>query len=337
MSTPEFIKRAAIVVALVFVPLAVWYLRDFVLIFVGALLVAILLDMVGQPFIRWCRLPRSVALLLSGFVILMVIGGSAYLFGTQIGSELQDVLSRADSATKIIGDALHQSQLGRLALSHINSGDFSLTSLVSSVVTVSARLLEGIIFTVAAGAYFAAQPQFYRKGANQLLPRSARATADDTLEAIGRALRLWLLGQAIQMFLVGVLSTLAVWLIGLPSPLALGVIAGVAEFVPYLGPIIASIPAILVAMTSGLYPVLWTIIAFILIHQIEGNLIVPLIQRRMIFVPPAVLLLSIVAISLIFGAIAIIFAAPITVIVFIAVEKLYLHKEPDCVREADRK
>jgi predicted PurR-regulated permease PerM len=62
-----------------------------------------------------------------------------------------------------------------------------------------------------------------------------RVAADDALDAIGRALRLWLLGQAIQMLLVGALSTLAVWLIGLPSPLALGVIAGVAEFVPYLG------------------------------------------------------------------------------------------------------
>jgi predicted PurR-regulated permease PerM len=86
-----------------------------------------------------------------------------------------------------------------------------------------------------------------------------------------------MLGQLMQMFLIGVMSTAAVWVIGLPSPLALGVLAGGAELVPYLGPIIAAIPAILVAATTGLYAVLWTATAYFLIHQIEGNLVVPLI------------------------------------------------------------
>ena len=74
-------------------------------------------------------------------------------------------------------------------------------------------------------------------------------------------------------------ATLAVWLIGLPSPLALGVIAGLAEFVPYVAPIVAAVPALLVATTQGANAVLWTAIAYILIHQLEGNLIAPLIQR----------------------------------------------------------
>jgi predicted PurR-regulated permease PerM len=126
------------------------------------------------------------------------------------------------------------------------------------------------------------------------------------------------------MCVIGAVTTVAVWLIGLPSPLALGAIAGLAEFIPYLGPVLASIPAILVAATSGFYPALWTVVAYIIIHQIEGNLIVPMVERRLVFIPPAVLLLSIVAVTEIFGTIGIIFAAPMTVIAFVAVKKLYV-------------
>ncbi|MGA7805968.1 AI-2E family transporter [Bradyrhizobium sp.] len=323
---PKFVKRAAIAIALAYLAFLLWYLRDFVLICIGALLIALLLDLVSDPFVRWCRLPRGAALALSGLLLLLAIGGAGFLFGTHLNSELQDVFHRADSAASGITDELHRTQLGRLLLSHLDGASFSLTYMASNVVQLSARFMEAVLFTVAAGVYLAVQPELYRKGAELLFPPSSRQLASETIDDLGRALRLWLLGQGIQMLLVGALSTFAVWLIGLPSPLALGAMAGVAEFVPYLGPIIASIPAILVAVTSGPSAVLWTIIAYVIIHQIEGNVIVPIIQRRMVFVPPAVLLLSIVAISFIFGEVAIIFAAPITVMAFIAVKRLYVRE-----------
>jgi predicted PurR-regulated permease PerM len=323
-ATLEFVKRTAIVVALLPLPFLAWYLRYFFLVFVGALLVALLLQLVAEPLVRWCRLPEGLALALAGILVLLTIGGSGYLFGTQMASELQDVLSRANTAMRTILDDLHQSQLGRIALSHLQGGNFSVTGFLGSFVTLSARLLEAAILAVAAGVYLAAQPDLYRKGTAQLFPANRRALVEETIQDIGRALRLWLLGQAIQMCLIGVLTTIAVWAIGLPSPLALGAIAAIAEFIPYLGPILASIPAVLVATTNGFYPVVWTIVAYIIIHQIEGNLIVPMVERRLVFVPPAVLLLSIVAITDIFGTIGIIFAAPITVIVFVAVKKLYV-------------
>lgn len=323
-TTAEFVKRTAIVVALLPIPFLAWYLRFFLLVLVGALLVALLLGLIAEPFVRWCRLPEGVALAIAGLLVLLVIGGSGYLFGTHLTSELQDVFSRANTAIQSISDELHRSRLGQMVLSHLQGGNFSLTGFLGNFVTLSARLLEAAILTVAAGVYLAAQPDLYRKGTAKLFPLGRQALVEETLDDIGRALRLWLLGQAIQMCLIGVLTTGAVWLVGLPSPLALGAIAGIAEFIPYLGPVLASIPAVLVATTNGFYPVLWTIVAYIVIHQIEGNLIVPMVERRLVFVPPAVLLLSIVAVTEIFGTIGIIFAAPITVIVFVAIKKLYV-------------
>lgn len=148
--------------------------------------------------------------------------------------------------------------------------------------------------------------------------------ANETIDHVAQGLRLWMLGQLIEMLIIGVLSGVAVWIIGLPSPLALGVIAGVAEFVPYLGPIVAAVPAILVAVTLNATAMVWTVIAYVVIHQVEGQLIMPMIQQRMVFIPPALMLLSIVSISSLLGLAGTIFAAPMTVIIFVLVNKLYV-------------
>ena len=132
-----------------------------------------------------------------------------------------------------------------------------------------------------------------------------------------------LLGQLIEMVLIGALSMIAVWMIGVPSPLALGLIAGIGEFIPYVGPLLAAIPALLVALTKSPEATLWTAVAYLIIHQIEGNIVAPLIQHRMVSIPPAVMLLGIVAITYLFGRPQSIFAAPI-VVIFAGVSLLYV-------------
>jgi predicted PurR-regulated permease PerM len=325
LTTVEFFKRTVIVVLVALVPVLVWFLFDVVLICVGAILVAALLRLVAEPFVRWCKCPQAVALIISGAIIIGALAGTAYLFGTQMQSELQDVLSRASAGIGAVTGQLQTSQLGKFILSHVQGGgDFSLPSLASKFFSVSASFLEAFVVTVIAGFYLAAQPKLYRRGLNKLFPPPWRQIANETIDDVGDALRLWLLGELIQMVLIGVASTFAVWLIGLPSPLALGMIAGIAEFVPYLGPVVAAVPALLVATTQGIPALLWTAVAYIIIHQAEGNLVAPLIQRHMIFIPPAVMLLGIVTILFVFGTAAAIFAAPIAVIIFVAIEKLYL-------------
>ena len=157
------------------------------------------------------------------------------------------------------------------------------------------------------------------------------------IDGVGEALRLWLLGQLIEMVLIGALVTFAVWLIGVPSSLALGLIAGIGEFIPYLGPILAAIPAILVALTKSPELTLWTVVAYLIIHQIEGQIIAPLVQNRMVSIPPAVMLLGIAGLTYLFGTVAIIFAAPMAVVIFAAVNLLYvrdtLHEKTQLIRK----
>ena len=195
---------------------------------------------------------------------------------------------------------------------------------MTNVFSVSARFFEALIVVLVSGIYLAAQPETYRHGLIQLFPPRLHRHAEQAVAEIGTALRLWLLGQLIQMVVIGLITTFAVWMIGLPSPLALGLIAGIAEFVPYIGPIVASFPALLVASTKSTDAIIWTGVAYLVIHQIEGQLIAPLIQRHMILIPPALTLLGIVAVAYLFGHYAIVLAAPLVIAIFIAVKRLYI-------------
>lgn len=323
-SYAETLKVALLVVAVAMVPVLIWYLFGVVLMAFGAIILAMLLRLGAQPFIRWLRVPQPLALTISGLLILLVLGGTGYLFGTHISDEFRDVVQRATSASASIKTNLQGSEFGNFLLKRLSSVNLSVTNLASGFLRLSTSLLEALIIMVISGIYLAAQPQLYRRGLIWLFPPARHARAAEIIDGIGEGLRLWLLGQLIQMVLVGVLVTATVWIIGVPSPLALGLIAGIGEFIPYLGPILAAIPAILVALTKSPHLALWTLLAYLVIHQIEGQLIAPLVQRRMVSIPPAVMLLGIAALTYLFGAVAIIFAAPIAVVIFTAVNLIYV-------------
>jgi predicted PurR-regulated permease PerM len=314
----ETLKLALLVVAVAIIPILVWYLFGVILMVFGAIILAMLLHLGAQPLMRWLSLPEPLALGLSGLLVLIVVGGAGYLFGTRISAEFQDVVQRASSASANIQSSLQGSEFGNFLLKHISGDSFSVTTVLSGVLRVSTSFLEALLIMVISGIYLAVQPRLYRRGLIWLFPPAKHARAAEIIDGIGEALRLWLLGQLIQMVLIGALVTFAVWIIGVPSSLALGLIAGIGEFIPYLGPILAAIPAILVALTKNPEVMLWVLLAYLVIHQIEGQLVAPLIQHRMVSIPPAVMLLGIVALTYLFGTVAIIFAAPIVVVIFAA-------------------
>jgi predicted PurR-regulated permease PerM len=324
LSAAELFKGAAIFVAVALVPVLIWLLFSVILIAVGAILIAILLTLGAQPLTRRVKFPRGIALVISGLIIVSIVGSAGYLFGTRAAAQLQEVLQLANQAVDDIRAGLQGSDFGKLILSHMQGNNFSLTNVVTGVFSFSFSFLSALVIAVFGGIFLAAQVELYRDGLIQLLPHRLRANGAETLEDISNALRLWVSGQMIGMVLIGLLSTLATWLVGLPSPFALGLIAGLFEFIPYVGPILGAIPAVLVSATKGLETVLWVIAAYALIQQMEGHLIAPLISREMVYIPPLVLILGILAITTLFGLQAVILAAPITVILFVAVKKIYV-------------
>jgi predicted PurR-regulated permease PerM len=324
LSTAELFKLAAIIVAIALVPALIWLLSGVILMAMGAILVAILLNLGAEPLVRWLRFPHGAALFASGLIIASIVGTALYYVTGPQADQLQDVVQRVHQAIGTIRTSLQGSEIGRTILAQVQGGNFTVTDIATGIFSISLTFLSALIISVFGGIYLAAQADVYRDGLIQLLPHRLRDNGAETLEDIANALRLWMLGQMIGMVLIGLLTAIAASLIGLPSAFALGLIAGLFEFIPYVGPILGAIPGILVAATQGLDTVLWTAAAYTLIQQVEGHLIAPLISREMVYIPPLVLILGIVAITTLFGRYAAIFAAPLAVIIFVAVKKLYI-------------
>jgi predicted PurR-regulated permease PerM len=118
------------------------------------------------------------------------------------------------------------------------------------------------------------------------------------------------------MILVGVLSGVGLSIIGIPSALALGLFTGLAEFVPMIGPVVSAVPALLLAFTVGYEEAAWTLALFVVVQQLEGNVISPLLQQEMVSIPPAVSLFAVVAFGTLLGPLGVLLATPLTVVVF---------------------
>lgn len=128
------------------------------------------------------------------------------------------------------------------------------------------------------------------------------------------------------MIVVGLMTWLGLWLIGIPSALTLGLLAALLEFIPFIGPIISAVPAILLAFAEGPDKAFYTLLLFILVQQIEGNLLEPMVQQRAVDLPPALLLFALVAGGLVFGGAGIVLAAPLTVVLYVMVKRLYVQE-----------
>jgi len=199
-----------------------------------------------------------------------------------------------------------------------------ITSMLTEAASVGLSFIEGAVVLIITAIYLAAQPRLYRRGIVAMFSPQARPRVREVVELVETTLRRWLLGQLVLMLIVGVLTFLALFFIGLPNPVALALIAGIAEIVPYVGPFISAVPALLVALTIGLGPVLWTAGAYLLVHLVEGYVAAPMLERHFVTIPPALVLIGIVAVDLIFGTIGILLAAPITVVIYALVKMTYV-------------
>jgi predicted PurR-regulated permease PerM len=198
---------------------------------------------------------------------------------------------------------------------------------IGRVTSLGVQAAGEFVVVLVAGIYFAAQPTLYRDALLKLAPPGARERLAEAVEACGTALRKWLLGAGAAMLAMGVLTALGTALLGLPAPIALGLVSGVAEFVPIVGAAVSAIPGLLLAATLGPHMILWTLVFYIAVHQFEGHVLIPLIQRRVVAVPPALTLFAVVGFGVLFGPSGVVFATPLAVVVLVLVQRLYLRED----------
>ncbi len=327
MGDAEFIRKALILLGLVVLALLLWKLSDVLLLAFGAVLVAILLHAASEALERYLHVPGRWSLTVASLVIFVAFLAVIALFGTQVRAQFSNVVERLpfalDNFAKNLGLGAVSDDLAEIMNNAPTGG------MAARLAGIGGAILDGLadfILVVIAGLYIAAAPRLYEQGLVKLFPIRHHERVESSLKASGQALRLWLTSQLIAMACVAVLSTVAYWLIGLPSALALGLIAGLADFIPFLGPILGALPAVLIAFSVSGETALWTILAVLAIQQIEGNVIFPLVARSVISVPPALALFAILIGSVLFGTLGLIFGFPLAVVTYVLVKKLYVRE-----------
>lgn len=306
--------------------LLVWQFSGILLLVFASVLVAIMLRAIARQIQKIVRIGPNWALLVACLIILLFVTGFFVLLGAQLigewarlGQELPKLLSE-------IGNQLGLQHLDRRVVSWAH-GLAARDGVMGRITATTSFVISGFadtLLVVVAGVYLAANPSTYRDGMLRLVPLRWRGEAAHFVETTGRALVFWLGGQLATMAVVGALFACGLIVLGIPSALALGFIAGVAEFVPYAGPIIGAIPALLIALPMGRDEIIGVLALYCAVQALEGNVISPLIQRRAVDLPPVLALFAIVAIGGLFGFMGLLLATPLTVIVVIAVKQFYL-------------
>lgn len=181
-----------------------------------------------------------------------------------------------------------------------------------------------LILMVFLAIYIAADPALYKRGLMHLFPHRARPRAEEVITEVGSALQRWLIARLIAMVVVGIVVTGALMLIGVRSAIALGVLAGLLEFIPFFGPIIAAVPAIGLAFAESPEKALYVVIAFLLVNQLEGNVLTPLLLQNRVDIPPALTVVAVAALGIVFGFLGLVIGEPLLVAVMVAIKMLYV-------------
>src|SRR5690625_4729663 len=345
-----------VVLGILILSLLIWVIKDALLTaFGGVILAAIFLGMT-KGLQKFLPLSHGLALLTVGVLVVVVTLLFGMLFGPQISREFDQLVVQLPERFTELRETISEWPGGEQVMEEVtnngggqpgsdgpsDSGDTqnggtgdamnSITEEMPAdasnvILRGGATLIDvlttiGLVFIV--GIYFAINPQLYKKGLLLLVPEEKEERISDVLETSGRALWLWLKGQLIAMAFVGVILTVGLMIIGVPLALVLGIIGGLLEFIPFIGPFLSAVPILLLALSVDTPTAFFAVILLLIVQQLEGNVITPLVQQQMLHLPPSVVILGIMAFGLIFGVAGLILATPLAVVVMVMVGMLYV-------------
>lgn len=321
----RFFRRALIILGLLALMYFLWMLAGTLLLVFAAILIAVILRAFSSVLEHHAHVPDAISFYVALLLVALAFGAFGYFFGAQMQMQLADLLSKLPG--QIEGFA---AQLGiQDPMSEIESqlDDGFGASLFGQAAGFGYTLFGGLtnlLLLVVAAIYLAFDPKLYRKLFASLFPPAQRKGVETVMLQTGRALKKWFVGQMVSMLFVGLLSGIGYWAIGLPTPAALGLIAGITNFIPYIGPVIGAIPAIVFAFNISMEMVLYALVVATIVQQMEGNVLVPLIQKRAVAMPPAVALFAIIIFGVLFGFLGVLLAVPLAVTVMVLVQKLWI-------------
>ncbi len=271
------------------------------------------------------------AIILSVALNLIIIGLFFWFVGARLSSQIDELSDTLPQTIEHAKGWLSEKPLGQKILNYsTNSLDSGKTeTVIKSFFSSTFGILSDLYIVVLLGMFFTASPGIYRKGIIHLIPTKGKETAENLWDDIHHVLKNWLKGQIFGFFFIAILTGLGLWLIGMPLILTLALVAGLLNLIPNFGPLIALVPAVLLGLMQGPDVALWVFGLYMLIQIIQSTVTQPLIQQKMVNVPPALLVFGQVAMGVIAGFWGVLLATPLIAIVMTIVNKLYVDKQQD--------
>jgi len=307
-----------------------WFAGSVVLLAFASVLVAVLINDAVNLLQRLPHLRRGMAL---GLVLVLVAGLlslAVWLLAPSIASQAQQLADDLPRSLERVRDyfATHPqfSQIlpnppdAQQILQHTSQLLARAGGLFSGVLGVVGNFFVVVFVAV----YLAGNPRLYTDGILKLVPPTHRRRGRQVIDEIGETLSLWLRGKLLSMLLIGIATAIGLGLLGVPLALVLGFLTGLLDFIPYIGPILAAVPAVLIAFTTSPGLALSVVILFVGLQMAESYLLQPLVERKTVSMPPGLTILMQVVMGLSFGLAGIALATPLTAVVVVLITMLYV-------------
>lgn len=335
-SDKSFIERVLITIGFVilaFLLLVLLYFSfDVILVVFAAALLAIFLRGIADLLGRFIKLGNVWMVLISATLLLLVFAGAIAGLAPSVADQAEHLRQEIPKSIDAARNYLTQFNWGRAVIEQ-----FPDTQTIWNSVTSTAMLSRvGGIFSTTLGAvgnffivillaiYFAIEPKFYAVGFAKLFPIRKRERVLEVLGSIGETLRWWLIGKAGSMLFIGVLTWIALSILGVPLALTLGLIAGLFSFIPNFGPILAAIPAILIAFVESPTMALYVIAIYVGVQIIEGNVVTPIIERETVELPPGLTVVFQLVLAVLVGGLGLVLATPLLAVIMVVIQMVYI-------------
>jgi predicted PurR-regulated permease PerM len=335
--SPSFARRvliAAVIVALVVIVFLLFRaLADVMMLVFAGVMLAVFLDGLTGVVQRRMRLSHGLSLALVCVALLALLGAFVWLAGPAIGEQASQIGERLPMASSRLRSWLAEHDWAQPMLAKLESPAQVVSSIspggelvgrVTGVFSTALSALANVLIILFIGLYLAADPRLYIDNLIKLVPPGRRSRIHEVVQQLGRALRLWLIGRIASMTAIGVIAAIGLMIAGVPLALVLGVIAGALSFIPYIGPVLSFVPAGLIALSESPTTLLYTMIVILIAQLLESYLITPLISKRMVSMPPALLIASQVIMGALLGLLGVLMATPLAVSLIVIVQMLYI-------------
>jgi predicted PurR-regulated permease PerM len=328
--THSAIRATIGVVIVIAVAAALWYSRTAIFLGFPGILLAIVLYGASHALADLTKMPRVLALfvvvlLIAGFLAFVVLGAGPKI-AEQTSQLANSIANSVTTLSKQVANAADDRNLFQDVDITKLLDQFSPWGIASGATSVAVSVFGAIsaaLIVLFFGIYFAVDPHTYIRLAARIAPEDRREEARQMFYETGGLLRRWLIGQGLSMSVIGGLTYIGLSILGVPIAFGLALFAGLAGFLPYLGPIIGAVPMVLVAAGESFNLALWVVGLYAIIQFTESYLLTPLIQARAVSLPPAVVILNQLVLGALFGILGLALATPLAAAAIVPLKRIF--------------